>query len=130
MVTPADTVDVPGIPLPDRRLRRHQRLTSTADFEATYAQGKSCAARTLVMWLHHGPGASLRLGVVASRVIGNAIKRARAKRRLREAWRLNRNRFHGEVDVVLVARRSILTASWQDVNDDLIKLARKAKMIE
>ena len=69
MVTPAET----GIGVaPDRRLQRHQRLTSTADFEETYAQGKSGATRTLVMWLRHGPGASLRLGVVASRVIGNS----------------------------------------------------------
>jgi len=126
MATPADIVNAPG---PDRRLRRHQRLTSTADFQATYAQGKSGATRTMVMWLRSGPGASLRLGVVASKVIGNAICRARAKRRLREAWRLNRHRFKGEVDVVLVARRSILTAKWGDVTDDLIRLAGKAGLL-
>lgn len=114
---------------PDRRLRRCQRLTDLADFEETYAQGCSGAARTLVMWLRTGPGASLRLGVVASRVIGNAVKRNRAKRRLREAWRLNRHRFHGEMDVVLVARRSILTAPWQEVNDDLIRLAKRAGLL-
>ena len=126
MATPADTENAPA---PDRRLRRHQRLTSAADFQDAYAQGKSGAARTLVMWLRHGPGSSLRLGVVASKVIGNAICRARAKRRLREAWRLNRERFRGDVDVVLVARRSILTARWQDVNDDLIRLAGKAGLL-
>lgn len=126
MVMPADTGTVVD---PDRRLRRHQRLTSAEDFEETYAQGKSGAARTLVMWLRHGPGASLRLGVVASRVIGNAVHRNRAKRRLREAWRLNRNRFKGDVDVILVARRAILTASWKDVNDDLIRLARRGGLL-
>ena len=129
MGMPTDTA-IPSEGLePDRRLRRHQRLTSPADFQATYAQGRSCAARTLVMWLREGPGASLRLGVVASKVIGNAPHRARAKRRLREAWRLNRSQFKGDVDVVLVARRSILTATWQEVNDDLIRLARKAKLV-
>lgn len=126
MTTPAETVKEPA---PDRRLRRHQRLTSPSDFQDTYAQGKSGAARTLVMWLRVGPGASLRLGVVASKVIGNAVCRARAKRRLREAWRLNRARFRGDVDVVLVARRSILTARWQDVNDDLIRLAGRAGLL-
>lgn len=83
----------------------------------------------MVMWLRSGPGASLRLGVVASKVIGNAVCRARAKRRLREAWRLNRHRFQGEVDVVLVARRSILLAKWADVTDDLIRLAGKAGLL-
>ena len=126
MVTPVET----GIGVaPDRRLQRHQRLTSAADFEETYAQGKSGATRTLVMWLRHGPGASLRLGVVASRVIGNAVHRNRAKRRLREVWRLNRSQFKGDVDVILVARRSILTAPWKDVNDDLIRLAKRAGIL-
>lgn len=129
MVTPEDTVKPEEALKPDRRLRRQQRLTATADFEATYAQGRSGAARTLVMWLRQGPGASLRLGVVASKVIGNAVQRARAKRRLREAWRLNRHRFRGEVDVILVARRSILTARWQEVNEDLNRLAKRAGIL-
>ena len=129
MVTPVDTVKAPETPAPDRRLRRNQRLTSPVDFQATYVQGKSGAARTLVMWLRKGPGASLRLGVVASKVIGNAVQRGRAKRRLREAWRLNRHRFHGDVDVILVARRSILTARWQDVNEDLNRLAKRAGLL-
>ncbi len=126
MATPGDKETGSG---PDRRLRRHQRLTSLADFQDTYAQGRSGAARTMVMWLRSGPGASLRLGVVASKVIGNAVCRARAKRRLREAWRLNRCRFKGEVDVVLVARRSILTAKWVDVTGDLVRLAGKAGLL-
>ena len=126
MVTPAETEMAVA---PDRRLRRHQRLTSPAEFEETYAQGKSGATRTLVMWLRHGPGASLRLGVVASRVIGNAVHRSRATRRLREAWRLNRSRFKGDVDVVLVARRSSLTAPWQDVNEELLRLAKRAGLL-
>jgi ribonuclease P protein component len=126
MATPAEIANAPE---PDRRLRRNQRLTSPADFQETYGQGRSGAARTMVMWLRSGPGTSLRLGVVASKVIGNAVCRARAKRRLREAWRLNRHRFQGDVDVVLVARRSILTAKWVDVTDDLIRLAGKAGLL-
>lgn len=129
MVTPADSAKTGTGRGPDVRLRRWQRLTSPAEFEETYAQGKSGAARTLVMWLRHGPGASLRLGVVASRVVGNAVQRNRAKRRLREVWRLNRHRFRGDLDVILVARRSILKASWDDVNGDLLRLAKRAGIL-
>jgi ribonuclease P protein component len=68
----------------------------------------------------------MRMGVVASRVVGDAVRRNRAKRRLREAWRLNRHRWKANVDVVLVSRRAILTAVWEDVVADLLKLARKA----
>lgn len=129
MTTPAE-IDKGPVPVePDRRLRRHQRLRANADFQATYAQGKSWAARTMVLWLHKAPEASLRLGVVSSRVIGNAVKRNRARRRLREVWRLNRHQFHGNVDVVLVARRNLLTAKWEDVTIDLLWLARRAGLL-
>jgi ribonuclease P protein component len=111
---------------PDRRLRRAQRLVAVADFEDTYGQGKSWAGRYMVLWLRRGPGAALRLGVVASRTVGNAVARNRAKRRLREVWRINRHRLAGECDVVLVARRRLLTAPWEDVVDELAWLTRKA----
>lgn len=129
MTTPAETLKSQAPLEPDRRLRRHQRLRANADFQETYAQGKSWAARTMVLWLHKAPDASLRLGVVSSRVIGNAVKRNRARRRLREVWRLNRHRFHGNVDVVLVARKNLLAATWEDVTLDLIWLARRAGLL-
>lgn len=84
----------------------------------------------MVLWLRSGPGASLRLGVVASRKVGDAVRRARAKRRLREAWRRNRSRFHGDYDVVLVARRSIIAAPWESVVADLMKQARRAGLTD
>jgi len=115
-----------GAPRPDVSLGKSRRLTATKDFAETYAQGRSLAGRYMVLWVRTGGGASLRLGVVASRVIGDAVRRNRAKRRLREAWRLNRHCWSAPVDVVLVARRSILGAAWEDVVAELVRLARKA----
>ncbi len=111
---------------PDVGLGRSRRLTASDDFAATYAQGRSLAGRYMVLWVRQGPGAALRIGVVASRVVGDAVRRNRAKRRLREAWRLNRHLWAAEVDVVIVARRAILGASWEDVVTELRKLAQKA----
>lgn len=107
-------------------LPRSRRLSSTALFREAYDGGRHWVGDFMVMWLRTGPGASLRLGVVASRKVGNAVYRARAKRRLREAWRRNRSRFRGDYDVVLVARRSIISASWESVVADLLHLAGRA----
>lgn len=126
MTTAHEKADAGADPGLDRRLRRAQRLTATSDFDETYGQGRSYVGRYMVLWLRSGEGAALRLGVVASRVIGKAFQRNRAKRRLREVWRTNRHHLHGEYDVVLVARRHILTAKWLDVVDELARLTRKA----
>ena len=84
----------------------------------------------MVLFLRAAPDASLRLGVVASKKVGNAPERARAKRRLRDAFRRNRSRFTASADdVILVARRSILKAEWNDVVSELLKLASQAGLI-
>ena len=111
-------------------LGRKQRLQRPGQFEEAYAQDRRWHGRLMVLFLRSGPDASLRLGVVASKKVGNAPERARAKRRLREAFRRNRARFGGTTDdVVLVARRSILDAPWAEVIADLLKLAAQAGLL-
>ena len=108
-------------------LGRKQRLRHTAQFQQAYDQDRRWHGRLMVLFLRSGPDASLRLGVVASKKVGNAPERARAKRRLREAFRRQRAGFAGRTDdVVLVARRSILDAPWDAVVAELRKLAAQA----
>ena len=60
-----------------------------------------------------------RFGVTASRKVGNAVIRARSKRRLRELWRHRQNlRVLESVDLVANARRSCARAPWQEVQRD------------
>jgi len=80
------------------------------------------------MWVNEGSG---RVGVVAAkRSFRRAVERSRAKRLLREAFRLNRSRLRGDRDVILVARRGILEVSRQDVEKELLKLAAGAGILE
>lgn len=117
---------VPASGKPDQGLGRSRRLTRPSLFQQAYAQGRRVIGRAMVLWLREGEGASLRLGVVASRKVGGAVQRARAKRLLREAYRRNRYRFSGSWDVVLVARRGILEMPWNDMVRELLDLARRA----
>lgn len=131
--------DRPAVPSPAETGRafcaretfcRKQRLLRPAQFEAAYDQNRRWHGRLMVLFLHSAPDASLRLGVVASKKVGNAVERARAKRRLREAFRRHRARFTaGTDDVVLVARRSLLAAPWSEVVAELFKLAAQAGLM-
>lgn len=54
-----------------------------------------------------------RLGLAVDRRVGRAVLRNRVKRRLRECFRLNKPAR--ALDVVLVAKREILNATWSEL---------------
>lgn len=81
------------------------------------------------MWASVSDGAGA-LGVVASKkTFPKAHLRSRAKRLMREAYRLNRFRLKDGVNIILVGRRSITDASRQDVEEDLLRLAGLAGLL-
>jgi ribonuclease P protein component len=116
-------------PAPDQRLGRGRRLTRTRWFREAYDQGRRRMGRYMVLWLRSGEGASLRLGVVSSRKVGNAVRRARARRRLRELFRRERDRLSGPYDVVLVGRAALVEAEWSDLVQEFRKLAEQAGIL-
>jgi ribonuclease P protein component len=115
---------------PDYGLSRERRLKSSRLLQETFAQGCRFAGRSMILWLRSGAGSSMRLGVVAGRTVGGAVERNRARRRLREAFRLNRHRFQGQCDVVLMARDRIHGAAWPELQAELIALAGKAGILK
>jgi len=87
------------------------RVKRAGLFQEAFSQGRKHAGNLLVLWSRAGEDANRRLGVVASRKVGNSVARSQAKRYLRELFRLNRHRILGDEDVILVARHRILSAS-------------------
>ena len=69
-----------------------------------------------------------RLGVVTSGRIGGAVVRSRARRLLRESFRLHQHELARAVDLVLVARPSIAGRKLADVERDLLRVLRQARI--
>jgi ribonuclease P protein component len=111
---------------PDEGLSAARRLRATGLFAEAYDQNRCQRGRHMLLWLRSGPGAALRLGVVTSRKVGDAVARVRARRRMREVFRRHRASLQGEVDVVLIARASLPAAPWAEVVQDFLKLAERA----
>jgi len=67
-----------------------------------------------------------RLAVVASyAAVGNAVKRARAKRRLREVFRRNQQLVPAGHDVMLVAKRSLNDAKFSVIEQKFADACRR-----
>ena len=116
-------------PRVSQSLSRSQRITRSREIQEAYDQANKYHGRFMVMWLRSADNACLRLGVVASRRVGNAVQRARAKRRMREVYRRQRGSLRGKVDVVLVARQAILDAPWENVVRDMAALTASAGLL-
>ncbi len=65
------------------------------------------------------PVPGLRVGFTVGRALGNAVHRNRMKRRLREAVRLSRPPAGPDADVVINPKKSLLTADFQDVVNEV-----------
>jgi ribonuclease P protein component len=93
-------------------LPRQERLRRRAEFEGLYRAGaKVDKGGILLFWRVGGQGR--RVGFAASRAIGKSVKRNRARRRLREVYRLNKALLPNRVEVLLVARPQLLTQAFE-----------------
>lgn len=111
---------------PDRGLARFQRLTRPSQFRVVYEKGRKVVGRGLILWALPTTAPGIRLGVVASRRVGGSVQRNRARRLLREAFRLHRFEMNGPADVVIVARASLLEAGRAEVEADLLRAVQRA----
>lgn len=113
-----------------RTLNRSQRLTQSSAFSETFAQQKKWVGRYMVLWLRSTPDASLRLGLISSKKVHvRANKRNRARRQLREAYRHIRPRLNGQVDLIFVARRALLKATWNEIKNEMHTLLIQAGLL-
>ena len=79
-------------------------LTENYEFRRVYARGKSAVRPTVVVYALRRPGKTVRVGLTATKKIGSAVERNRARRLLRESVRTLWPRLRSGVDLVLVSR--------------------------
>ena len=107
-------------------MERRIRLRHTSDVRRVYEEGRSWVHRYLVLVARPNGLDFSRVGVTASRRVGPAVARNRAKRLLREAARHLYPRFARGWDVMLVARAGILGVKEPQVKDALASLLNRA----
>ena len=70
-----------------------------------------------------------RVGITTGKKLGHAVVRNRARRRLREVYRLNEALFKPGFDIVVVARHKCVTADFQKLTMAYLSLAEKAGIL-
>jgi ribonuclease P protein component len=117
------------------RFRAEQHLRRQLDFQRVRAEGRRFDCGAFALWhvarpaSELGPNASpvARVGVVASRAaVGDAVRRNRAKRRLRELFRRHQRLAPPGYDLLLVARQAVNRLAVAVLEQKFTDACRKA----
>jgi len=101
-------------------LRKELRLRKNADFKNVYENGRSVAGRYVsIYYIKRGDQKGTRIGIVAGKKVGGAVARNRVKRVLREILSRYQDLLCEEHDIVVVARKSSLTAEFHKISADV-----------
>jgi ribonuclease P protein component len=112
-------------------LPRARRIKQGRDFARAKARGKRVYSGCMIAnWLVLPSGSPTRLGVITGRRTGEAVARTRARRLLREAFRLHQHDLLKPVDLVLVAQPAIAGKSFSEVERDFLAAMRKGHLLK
>jgi ribonuclease P protein component len=129
---------------PSATLSQAERLRHGSDFRKLRFEGRRYDGRCITLYVLESreratdggskrepepARAANRAGFSVNRRVGNAVTRNRARRLMREAWRLNKHKLKPNFDAMIVARSGIVGKSLREIEGDLLRLLTSAGAI-
>ncbi|WP_035172526.1 ribonuclease P protein component [Caldanaerobius polysaccharolyticus] len=106
------------------------KLKSSADFKFVFENGKYISNDFFVVYYVKNGFDCNRVGFSSSKKIGSKVKRNRARRLLKEVYRLNESRVKRGYDMVLIARDGIQGADFARLQDTFVCTLKRCNLIE
>jgi len=104
-------------------------LKQNHEFRRLYNRGKSAVSPYFVIYCRRTGRPVSRLGITTGVKLGNAVRRNRARRRIRELYRTHEGRLLPGYDVVIVARTRVIYARHAELARSFDQLAKKLGLL-
>lgn len=101
-------------------------LRRKSDFSSIYNKGKSVGSKYVVMFYKKNNLPYSRFAFLASKKVGNSVKRNRARRLMKESYRLTGNKIPEGYDIIFIARNTINGAGCLDVKKSLESAVKRS----
>lgn len=108
-------------------MNRFPSIKKNEEFRRIYRSGKSCANDSLIMYVlkQEDNKENKRIGISASKKIGNSVVRHRIARVLRECFRLHRDELKSGYDIVVIARQPAAAMGYEDMSRAFMDLCSR-----
>jgi len=106
----------------DFRFTKAERISLKRDYDRAFREGRPFRTRQMTVFAVPNGLAHARLGLTVSRKIGKAVCRNLVKRRLREAFRLNKHLLTVPCDLVVLPMPGFRDVSFAEVEDRLKRI--------
>ncbi|GAB6990947.1 ribonuclease P protein component [Paenibacillus pini] len=112
-------------------MQKSLRLRNRADFSRVYRHGKSFANHQFVVyWFRKKEVEKFRVGISASKKIGNAVVRNRMRRMIKEIVRHHELDLIEHIDLVFIVRKGALDMPYKDMEKSILHVLRKASLLK
>ena len=110
--------------------RKEERLRGSKDFKAVFQQCRKLDDARLALYVQFSSGPPARLfGVSIGRAHGKAHDRNKLKRRLREIYRVEKDRFREGYRIIVIPRKNSASSSYAELRDSFLSLAKRAGLL-
>ena len=109
---------------------KSRRLTRTAEFDRVRREGTTWRGALITLAVAPvSDSRPMRAGIIASRRVGNAVVRNRARRRIREIVRKHQNEIIRDVWLVVIISARAARANYSQLEDEYLRLAGRASIL-
>ena len=113
----------------DYRLDKTRRIINNNEYRLVYKHGTYEVGRLCVLYRMHVAKQKTSIGFVTGKKVGCAVERNRARRLMKEVYRLNQHQIREGYHIVIVGRGPLKDATYERAEKEILYLLRKSKLL-
>ena len=110
-----------------RTLKKKEILSKRSDFRNTFLLGKKIENKNLKICFYKNNFQINRIAIIVSKKLGNAVIRNKIKRRIKEIYRNNKNKFEGFYDIIFIPVGNWRELGFKDIERIIYRLIKSIK---
>ena len=114
----------------DYRLDKTRRIINNNEYRLVYKHGKYEVGRLCVLYRMPVAKQKTRIGFVTGKKVGCAVERNRARRLMKEVYRLHQHEIREGYSIVIVGRAGLAKADYKQAEKELMYLFKKSKLLK